>query len=56
MDCTLANSFVLLGGIAFSALVGLTTESVLSARGYKPTNHLAAWRTRRQRKVAPHPA
>lgn len=56
MDCTVTSSFVLLGGIAFSALVGSTTESVLSARGYKPTNHLAVWRAKRQRKVATRPA
>ena len=48
MDCILASSLVLLGGIAFSAVVGLTTEFVFTARGHKPTNYLAVWRARRQ--------
>lgn len=54
MDCTLPSSIVLLGGIAFGALAGFITESVLTARVYKPTNHLAVWRARQQsRKTMP---
>ena len=46
MDCTLASSIILFGGVAFGALAGFTTEYILTARGYKPTNHFAKWRAK----------
>ena len=48
MDCTLASSLILFGGVAFGALAGFTTESILTARGYKPKNNLAIWRAKWQ--------
>lgn len=56
MDCTLASSIILFGGVAFGALAGFTAESILTARGYKPTNHIAIWRAKWQnRKATPVP-
>ncbi len=49
MDCTLASSIILFGGVAFGALVGFTTEHILVSRGlYKPTNHFAIWQAKRR--------
>ncbi len=48
MDCTLVSSLILFSGITFGAFVGFVTESVLTARGYKPINYLAIWCARRQ--------
>ena len=48
MDCTLASSIILFGGVAFGALVGFITEHFLVSRGlYKPTNHFAIWQAKR---------
>ncbi len=53
MDCTLASSIILFGGVAFGALVGFTTEHLLVSRGlYKPTNHFAIWQVKRQSRRA----
>lgn len=52
MDCTLASNVIVFGGVAFGALVGYTTEYILTAKGYKPTNYLAKWRAKWQSRKA----
>lgn len=52
MDCTFASNLIDFGGVAFGALVGYTTEYILTAKSYKPTNYLTKWRAKWQSRKA----